>query len=282
MKRRIGYLGPAGTFSEQAAKAVFTGNASSDCNLYGTIQECLFAVKNKSIDYAVVPIENSIGGAVDITLDWLVHEIKVPIQGEMQLPISYELLAHSQQVNTASYGAIYGHPQALKQCNHYLGTNYKNLEQEPVESSAMAAQIVAEKPDQPVLALANRRTRQLYDLSTVDKKIENNAENRTRFIVLGNEAIDLPSEKMKSTMVVSFPENDLMVLRSVLEVLEMAGLKPLKMESIPMKRKLGEYVFIIDLDTTEKGAAFNQVCDDIRALNCGLRHLGSYPLKIVK
>jgi len=276
-KRHIGYLGPNGTFTEQAAKTVFKENGSFDFNMYDTIRDCLFAANDKTLDYMVVPIENSIGGSVSTTIDWLVHEICVPIQGDIHLPISYELLTNNSQVNIADYEIIYGHPQALKQCAHYLRRCYEGVDLQPTESSAMAAQIVAENTERPALAIANRLTRQIYDLTVIDTGIENNLENTTRFIILGDEAIDLPSRTMKSTMVVSFPGNDLMVLRKVLGVFQTLSLSPLKIESIPMKRKLGEYVFIIDLDTTDENKAYKQACDDIRALKCELRHLGTYP-----
>lgn len=276
-KRKIGYLGPEGTFTQQAAEAVFQDRGSARFQMYGTIQECLSAIKNKTLDYAVVPIENSIGGSIRVTLDGLVHELNAPIQGEIQLPISYELLANDGQVNNASYTMIYGHPQALKQCDYYLSVYYKNTRREATESSAMAAQIVAEKPSRCALALGNRLTRHIYDLTAIDRQMENNQNNTTRFIILGNEAIPLSSEKIKSTMVVTFPGNDLMVLQNVLGVLKALSIQPLKIESIPTKRELGEYVFIIDVNTTAQKTAYNQAINDIQVLHCNVRDLGSYP-----
>lgn len=280
-KKHIGYLGPEGTFSEQAVKEVFKDSESFGFNRYDTIQDCLFAVERKMLDYAVVPIENSNGGSVNITIDCLVHEINVPIQGDIQLPISYELLADGPQMNKVSYDVIYGHPQALKQCDHYLRRCFEDVELQPTASSSMAAQIVAESPDRPSLAIANTSTKQIYGLTAIDRGIEDSAENMTRFIVLGDEAIDLPSGKTKSTMVVSFPENDLRVLGKVLGVLEALSIEPIKIESVPLKKNLGEYVFIIDVDTTDQCKAYKQACDDIRALNCRIRHLGSYPFVMV-
>lgn len=274
--KHVGYLGPKGTFSEQAAKEVFKNSDSFDFHRYDTIHDCLMAATNQTIDYAVVPIENSIGGSVNITVDHLFHDINLPIQGEIHLPISYELLGNAPQANTGACDIIYGHPQALKQCNNYLREHYNDVVLQPTDSSGAAAQIVSENPGQAALAVANTEIKHIYDLVAIADEIENNTANTTRFIVLGDDTIDLPCDIMKSTLIIALPDNDLKGLQNVLKVFETLALSPLKIESVPLKRRLGEYGFIIDVDTTNQHTVYNQACNNIRALNCTLQHLGTY------
>lgn len=274
--KHIGYLGPEGTFSEQAAMEVFGDCDSFSYHRYPTIQECLLAANKQLLDYALVPVENSIGGSVNITVSQLVHDLHIPIQGEVHLPISYELLGSDPEVCIDSCEIIYGHPQALRQCDDYLRRHYNDVVLQPTDSSSAAAKMVAENPDQAALALANTATRHIYGLTVIASEIENNAENTTRFIVLGDDAIDLSRDIIKSTLVITLPGHDLRVLQNVLGTFETLALKPLKIESVPLKKKLGEYAYIIDVDTTSHHDSYLQACDAIQKWGCSLRHLGTY------
>ena len=275
-KKSIGYLGPAGTFTELAVNALFPNRQSVSLQGYSSIQACLLAARQIETNYTVVPIENSIGGSVDMTLDWLINEINVPIQAEVRLPVHHELLANQSQSSTHNYEVIYGHPQALKQCNQYLRDFYPDIEQRATDSSALAAKIISENPDESWLAIANFVAKDIYGLLEIKKNIENNIMNMTRFIVLGYEELMLPEDSMKSSIIVSFPEKKLMMLHKVLAIIDHWGITPTKIESVPMKTELGEYVFLIDIDTTNVLSSYVRACSDIRDLNCKLRQLGTY------
>lgn len=278
----IGYLGPIGTYTGIAVNHLFSHLKSFKLKEFPNIQKCLKAANQNHTNYTVVPIENSIGGSVNMTLDWLIHEIKVPILGEVHLPIHHELLAHPNQISHQYHELIYGHPQALKQCERYLINNYEHIKLCPTDSSAEAARIIANNPDEPWLAIANSMAKEIYGLIDLEKNIEDNATNTTRFIVLGNEPLALSNHNMKSSCIISFPENDLMVLYNVLGVFKEQSINPTKIASAPMKTVLGEYVFLIDLDTTNKDENFQKACSNIRDLNCTLRHLGTYPTLLAK
>lgn len=276
-ERRIGYLGPVGTFTGLAVQALFPDEEMTNLQSFTSIENCLLAAHQRKTDVTVVPIENSIGGSVSMTLDWLIHEVEVPIQGEVRLPVHHELLAHPAQVKQTEFDIVYAHPQALKQCDQYLRMHHPNIEQRPMNSSAEAAWLVANNPEKPWLSISNFIAKEIYQLEAIQSNIENNGMNMTRFIALGYEKLDLPEDFQKSSMIVSFPENELMTLYQVLGLIEKYQIKPTKIESAPMKTELGHYVFFIDLDTTGKMDAYDQLCWDIRNLGCSLRHLGSYP-----
>ncbi|MEK3935665.1 prephenate dehydratase [Sporosarcina sp. FSL W7-1349] len=279
-ERRIGYLGPVGTFTGLAVHALFPDEEMTNLHAFPTIENCLLAAHQRTTDVTVVPIENSIGGSVSMTLDWLIHEVEVPIQAEVRLPVHHELLAHPAQAEQTEFETVYAHPQALKQCDQYLRTHYPEIEQRPMNSSAEAAWLVANNPDKPWLSISNFIAKEIYELEAIQSNIENNGMNMTRFIALGYEELDLRADFQKSSMIVSFPENELMTLHQVLGLVDRYDIKPTKIESAPMKTELGHYVFFIDLDTTGKSDAYQQLCQDIRNLGCSLRHLGTYPTLI--
>lgn len=276
-KKKIGYLGPIGTYTGLAVEALFPDSQNFELIAFSNIQKCLLAANQNETNYTVVPIENSIGGSVNMTLDWIIHEIKVPIQAEVSLPIHHELLIHPDQLNSENYNLIYGHPQALKQCEKFLREHYENIELRPTDSSAEAVKIIKNNPEKPWLAIANSIAKEIYGMISLEKNIEDNASNTTRFIVLGHEKLTLNTNNSKSSLVLSLPENNLMLLYKVLNVFNKWELKPTKIDSAPMKTELGKYVFFIDIDTTNKEVNYQLASSDIRGLDCNLRHLGTYP-----
>src|SRR5699024_3540275 len=132
---------------------------------------------------------------------------------------------------------IYGHPQALRQCDDYLRRHYNDVVLQPTDSSSAAAKMVAENPDQAALALANTATRHIYGLTVIASEIENNAENTTRFIVLGDDAIDLSRDIIKSTLIITLPGHDLRVLQNYLAKLKRLPRRPIKKKTTRIKRK---------------------------------------------
>lgn len=276
-KKSIGYLGPIGTYTGIAVNYFFPETDVYELREFPNIQACLLAANERETNYTVVPIENSIGGSVNMTLDWLVHEISVPILGEVRLPIHHELLAHRDQPDDMKANVIFGHPQAIKQCEKFLRTHYSHCDLRPMDSSAEAAKTVAQNPDEPWLAIANSMAGEIYQLTTVRSRIEDNEANRTRFLLLGDEPIPLNGTKEKASLTVSFPENNLLVLHEVLDAFKRWDIQPTKIASAPMKTELGEYMFFIDVDTTNCIERYERACEDIRSKDCTLRHLGTYP-----
>lgn len=276
-KRSIGYLGPIGTFTELAVHALFPDEDMLELQAFSSIEKCLIAAHERTTDITVVPIENSIGGSVNMTLDWLIHEVDIPIQAEVRLPVHHELLSHPNQSEQRDFEIIFAHPQALMQCNQYLRENYPNVELRPTNSSAEAAWTTSNNPDKPWLSIANFIARDIYGLNSIKSGIENNGTNTTRFIALGYEAIPISKEGEKSSIIVSFPENELIMLHKVLGIINDHKITPTKIESAPMKTELGDYVFFIDLDTKNQTKAYEKACQEIKKTGCSLRHLGTYP-----
>lgn len=277
-KITIGYLGPAGTFTEVAVKELF-GHRSFSLQAFSTIEECMEAAQKKLMDYTVVPIENSIGGSVSTTLDRLIHELEVPIQGEVHLPIHQQLLVHPKQKNRENYTHVFSHPQALKQCSDFLSKEYPGVKQQTMNSTAEAARVISENPDKPWLAIANSVARNFYKLEIKKENIETFSTNMTRFVVLSYLPLEIDTKRKKASIIVSFPQHDLMILHDLLSLAQVFRLKPTKIESAPMKTGMGEYFFFIDFEITNKEEGFKEMCRLIEQIGCNLRILGCYPSK---
>ncbi|HAP45525.1 MAG TPA: chorismate mutase, partial [Gammaproteobacteria bacterium] len=182
----IAYLGPEGTFTQEAALKHF-GHAVStlDC---GSIDEIFHQVEKGNAHYGVVPIENSSNGVIGGTVDMLYSQ-GLKICGEVEISIQHQLMMADQ---AQEIKAIYAHQQALDQCQRWLSNHYPNAELKPVASNALAARIVKDEPH--AAAIASEAALSLYVLERVAKNIEDKTGNVTRFLVLANEEV-APSGK---------------------------------------------------------------------------------------
>ena len=179
---RLGYLGPAGTFSEEAARTALDGGEAELVGL-ATVRDTILAVSDGSVDRAIVPIENSLEGPVGVTLDTLADEDNdVAVVGELVLAVSQHLLAGSD-LPLASIERVLSHPQAISQCARFLREHVPNAEVEPCSSTAEAARIVVAQAA-PWAAIGTRRAAELYGATVIAEGVEDEPGNATRFVWL--------------------------------------------------------------------------------------------------
>lgn len=269
----IAYLGPAGTFTQQAAVKHFGHAAHTQaCN---TVDECLRLTEARQADYAVVPVENSTEGSVGRTLDLLVAS---PLKacGEVVLRIHHNLLRKT--AGREGLSKVYAHAQALAQCQGWLAKNLPDsVERIPVSSNGEAARLAA--ADESAAAVAGQTAAEIYGLAKLAANIEDEPNNTTRFLVLGYQDT-LPSGRDKTSLVFSTP-NRAGAVSALIEPFSNAGISMTKFESRPSKTGLWEYVFFIDIEGHAEEDRIQQVLALFRERNVFVKVVGAYPLAVI-
>ena len=271
MTKRLAFLGPQGTFTEQAA---FAYDSQASPLPYPSVDEAARAVEEGEADEAVVPIENSLQGSVTTTLDLLIHESSLYIRNELILPITHCLLSKAE-VDLNEVKVVYSHPQALAQCGRFLRENLPNAEL--VASLSTAAGVEDMQPsDTPAAAIATERAATLYGASILARRIEDNPNNVTRFVVLAASDHD-PTGADKTSLCWSHDEDVPGLLFSVLREFADRDLNLAKIESRPTGESLGKYYFLVDVEGHREDALVKEALNAVRSRASMLRILGSYP-----
>lgn len=277
--KTVSYLGPRGTFSEMAVLSIFP---ESKRIAYSTIPNTMDALSDGEVDYAVVPLENAIEGSVNLTMDYIIHKHKLPIVGEINVPIRQHLLVHPDHLEKWSeVKVVYSHPHAIAQCHEFLRTVLPHAKIQYTNSTAAAAQYVSEHPEEKVAAISNELAQAEYNLTIAQKNIHDYENNRTRFVILAqteNQNIGSPYYTGdKTTMMVTLPSDFSGALHQVLSAFAWRKLNLSKIESRPMKTGLGRYFFVIDVEHRMDAVLLPGVKAELEALGCTVRILGSYP-----
>jgi prephenate dehydratase len=270
MAGTVGFLGPLGTYSEEAA-LLYDPTANKP---FPTITAVGEAVASGEIDEGIVPIENSLAGAVIFTLDLLINQPKLFIRGEIDLPIEHYLVA-KPGTDPADIKVIYSHPQALAQCREYLEKNYPNAEQMASLSTVLSVTDSFESPV-PAAAISPRRASELYDVDILDRGIQDVASNVTRFAVLGLSDHE-PTGRDKTSMAFTFVEDTPGSLYRVLREFGQRDINLFKIESRPTKQYLGEYIFLMDCAGHRDESPMKEALAALSEPISMLRILGSYP-----
>ncbi|KIL46124.1 prephenate dehydratase [Jeotgalibacillus campisalis] len=276
---KIAYLGPVASFTHHAVKKAF---AKDELASYDTIPDCLEALTASQVDRAVVPLENALEGSVPITVDYLFHDVDVHITAELVSPIEQHLMVHpSNYSRWEDVSKIMSHSHALAQCHKYLYYRFRGKTLQPSTSTAAAAQYVSEHPDENAGAIGNALAARTYGLTIVEENIHDFHFNHTRFVVLSREAsadrLTLEGGSQKSTLMVTLPSDDRPgKLHQVLSAFSWRHLNLSKIESRPLKTGLGNYFFIIDVEQAMEGVLMKGAIDELEALGCTVKVLGSY------
>jgi prephenate dehydratase len=271
----ISFLGPAGTFTEEA---LFTQSDYAAAALVpaATLNEALEAVGNGAATLAFVPIENSIEGAVNATVDILVFEVDLLIQREVVLDIHLHLAAQPG-TELGAITRVLSIPVASAQCRRYLAAHLPNAEIVATNSTAEAARIVSQEAQRGTAALAPRLAAELYGLEVIAPGVEDHSDNQTRFVALASSGLPAPTGHDKTSIVCFQREDRPGSLHGILSEFAARSINLTKLESRPSKRGLGNYCFLIDL---EGHLADEVVADCLRVLHselAGVKFLGSYP-----
>ena len=280
MMNKIAYLGPKGTFTEVAAKSVFPMQEHVP---FLSIPDCMDGVSKGQVDFAVVPIENAIEGSVNLTLDYLIHNESLMINGEVIVPIEQQLLVHSNNfADWTKIETVYSHPHAIAQCHQFLRAYLPGAKFEYTNSTGSAAELVAKNSDQRIAAIGNELAAEQYGLMVAQSKIHDYENNHTKFVILKNEKNLIPETSPlytgdKTTLMVTLPADYPGALHHVLSAFAWRKLNLSKIESRPMKTGLGNYFFVIDVDMKMDEVLIPGVIAELEALKCHVTLLGSYP-----
>ena len=277
MAMTLGVLGPAGTHSEAAA-VYLKRQTGEDYKLvlFADIFDCLQAVENGEVDSALVPVENSLEGAINITLDTLARSEGLTVWRELIWPVHNQLLARRR----GEIKRIYSHAQPISQCRDFLLQHYPQAELIKVASTARAAEIVAEAPaDSGSAAIATARAGELLGLVPIATEIQDSAANCTRFFQVGRQALEfLPKEKL--LVICQIDGQKAGALFEVLKEFAQRGINMTRIESRPARTELGAYIFFFDLEYSDSP----QLAESLAAVekkSIWLRNLGTFPVLTV-
>lgn len=265
---KIAYFGPEATFTHMAAREKF-GSSATFIPL-ASIPDVFQEVGQGRADYGVVPIENSTEGVVTHTLDMLV-EADVRICAEASLEIHLYLLSRSGRAEDIQ--RIVSHPHALAQCRRWLSNHFPAVRVDEAASTAQAAQMAAADPE--LAAVASRLAKELYELQAVEENIEDQANNITRFLVIG-ERQPRPSGDDKTSIVFSV-KDEVGVLHRMLDPFAKNRINLTKIESRPLKHKPWEYLFFLDLEGHIKEPRIQRAIKKLERSCLFIKVLGSYP-----
>ena len=276
---KLAYLGPEGTYSEEAAREHARGASAptgqpADLVPFGSIPAAVRAVEDGVADEAVVPIENSLEGVVTHTADLLIHHTPLQIRREIVLPIHHCLVIHPG-VDRSEVRAVYSHPQALAQCRGYLDRHLPAAEAVASLSTASAVRDMRES-DRPAAAISSLRAAEIFGATVTARDIEDVPSNKTRFVVLAA-ADAAPTGRDKTSICFDFSEDEAGTLHGALGELAARGINMIRIESRPDRRSLGRYIFLIDLEGHRTDTVVQEALRGIRARANMFKVLGAYP-----
>ena len=265
----VSYLGPEATFTHLAGVKYF--GHSADYKPLETIENIFSEVERGRTSFGVVPVENSIEGAVFSTLDSFMKH-RVMICGEVNLEISHNLVCQSGNIEDIQ--TVVSHSQPLAQCREWLKKNLPGIPTLPVFSTGVAAQMAAKDPH--IGAIASSIAIKTYQLQVVVKGIEDYGGNTTRFLVIGKKS-PLRSSNDKTSLLIGLMDKP-GALNEVLSVLAEKNINLSKLESRPIKGKQWKYLFFIDMIGHMEDKFIQQGCEKLQEICSYYEWLGSYPL----
>jgi prephenate dehydratase len=275
---RIAYLGPPGTFSEDALRAA-VGDEEIEPAPSASVYDAILAVRQGEAGRALVPFENSIEGAVTATLDTLAFDADgVTLVGEYDLPVTHCLIARDE-VPLDRIEVVVSHPQPSAQCARFIRENLPQAEVRAALSTADAVRTVAES-DQPWAALGAESAARLYGAAVLREGVEDEADNITRFVWVAPEGTTPSgSGPWRTSLVFSeLGEDHPGALVDALQVFSERAINLTRIESRPLRRGLGRYQFFLDIEGASADDPLSSAIEALRAKAESVRVLGSWPI----
>lgn len=276
---------PAGSVSDEAAKHLFAGEDQMEWKYHRLIADVFNSTVNGVSDYSVIPIENTIEGSVSLHMDWLVHEVDLPMQAEWVYPSIQNLISRRSELQNdageldfSRIKKVISHPVAMAQCLQYLREHMPNVETEHVSSTAEAVRIVRDHPGEGIAAIGTRIAAANNGLDLLATEITDHDNNYTRFMLVGSEPYTArKSDRIKTSILVTLPEDYPGALHQVLSAFAWRRINLSRIESRPTKKKLGNYYFYIEIEMSLNSVLLPAALEEIEAIGCSIRVLGCYP-----
>jgi len=281
---RIALL-PEGTVSHEAVLRLF-GDEPVELLHYKQISDVFLATEKGITDYSVIPMENTIEGSVSLHMDWLVHEVDVPMQVEWVYPSIQNLIGQRGELVNADgemdyskVSRVLSHPVAMAQCMKFLKAHMPHAELENVGSTAEAVELVKHNPGEGWAAIGTTIGARRHGLDVLASKVTDHDNNYTRFVLIGPKPLPVLEEgaQMKTSILVTLPEDFPGALHQVLSAFAWRKLNLSRIESRPTKKRLGSYYFYMDVLAALDTVLLPSAIEEIEALGCQVRVLGSYP-----
>jgi prephenate dehydratase len=271
---RIAYLGPEGTFSEEAA---LTQSRRDNATLvpFSSIPALVSAVETGLTERAMLPIENSLEGSVSFTLDLLIHETDLKICNELVVPVRNNLVV-IPGTKLEDIKSVTSHPQPLGQCRRFLERCLPGVDQVAALSTAAAVSTVMESGEQSQAAIGTLRAAELYGGEILARDIQDNRSNVTRFFVLAQHDAE-PTGFDRTSFCFNVKQNVPGAVHEVLTELAESHIQMTKIESRPTKSALGDYTFLVDVDGHRLDSIIAQALERIGERTARLKVFGSYP-----
>ncbi len=278
--KSVAYLGPAGTFTEEALLTQADLSKASP-KLCRSIPEVLGQTASGHVELGFTAIENSIEGTVNVALDGLIFEHNLLIQREVVIDVKLHLLAHAQ-TSIEQITKVISFPVATAQCRNYLKTHLQHATEIAANSTAAAAQALAETKDLHSAAIATTLSKELYGLKVLTSDIADHVDNQTRFVAVARTGTPPPCGNDKTSIVVFQRSNRSGSLMGILAEFAARSINLTKLESRPTKKALGDYCFLIDLEGHISDQLVADCLTSIMAKHGEVKFLGSYPAAIPK
>ena len=277
----MGYLGPMGTHSEAAARWLSaqlarTGGGERELRPFADIDAVLHAVEAGEVASGFVPVENSLEGAIHVTLDTLARSEALVVAREVIWPVHNELMARCE---AGAVRRIYSHAQPISQCRAYLSAHFPQAELVEVASTARAAKLVAAAPpEEGLAAICTARAGELYGLSPLAHEIQDSMANCTRFFEVVRRGMPLALPQEKLLIICQLDGSRAGSLVNVLQEFAVRGINMTRIESRPARTRLGDYMFFFDLETAVGEACIEAALAAVRAKCSWLKNLGAFPV----
>ena len=267
---RLAYLGPAGTFTEQAAAE---HNPNAELISFPSEHAVAKAVEEGKADQGVLPVENSLDGSVTGTLDVLVHDSELLICGEVVLEVELCLIVRPG-MKQEDVSVVYSKPIALNQCRKFLEQHYPKARQASLMSTTAAVQKIMDEPG--AAAIGAERAAEQYGAEVLTRGVQDSAHNKTRFVVLSESDCDATGRD-KTSIAFAVSHDRAGTLVEVLHEFSDRSINLTKIESRPSREELGVYIFLIDMEGHRTDAIVAEALAAVESTASFYRAMGSYP-----
>lgn len=284
---KYGYLGPPGTFSEQTISN-YCASYGGQILAFNSIRDIVTAVKSDKVDLGLLPLENSLEGSVNLSLDLLYQHSEFKLYREIVLPIAQYLLAQPG-ASKKEIKEIYSHPQAIAQSGDYLAEKFKEAKIIYTDSTAAAAKKALISNERA--AVGSIRLAEIYKLEIIAENLQGDLPNATRFVLaakknrefagsshLGKRAVS----DFKTSIICAPKVNRPGVLHQILGKFAKKNIDLTRIESRPSRKQLGEYIFYIDLKGSIHNKDLSLALNEVKQISSYFRSLGSYPQTIIE